>query len=151
MSLVRFKYFVIGDNIEVMYDLQGNDNMIVFDTATGSDDESFAFLGMEMSELPYVYEHDYLGVNGVVTCFGLDDGIRVTDTDSQGFRHWIYVPESNPLFNLDFTDLIDAISEDHYRRAGRLIMPIRRFIKKPLERKILLAYKAATKPRPKRP
>ena len=141
MSLVRYKFFVMVDNIKVLY---RKDNMIVFDTATDSDDESYAFLGMGMSELPYRYEHDYLGKTGVITCFGLEDGIRVTDIGSQGFRHWIYVPESNPLFNLDFTDLLDAISEDHDGRPGRLIKPIHRFIKKPLERKILLAYKAAT-------
>ena len=149
MSLVRYKFFVISDNIEILYNVQDDSNMVVFDTSTSKItgfnriQEPFEFLGMSMDELPYKYDDGHYGVNGTVTCFGLEDGIRVTDTGSQGFSHWIYVPESNPLFNLDLTVLIDAISEDHYGIAGRLDAPVLKFIKKPLERKIMTAYRAA--------
>ena len=152
MSLVRYKFFVLNDTIEIMYDVQrygGADNMITYDTSIkeivgfNRIEEPFEFLGMGMDELPHQYSDGVYGRRGVVTCFGLEDGIRATDTGSQGFRHWVYVPESSPLFNLDTTVLIDTTMESYYGTAGPLVMPIRNFIMKPLAKRVLAAYKAA--------
>ena len=162
MSLVRYKFFVLNDTIEIMYDVQrygGADNMITYDTSTNNIigfnetfygtkgfnriEEPFEFLGMGMNELPYQYDDNHYGIKSIVTCFGLEDGIRATDTGSQGFRHWVYVPESSPLFNLDTTVLIDTTMESYYGTAGPLVMPIRNFIMKPLAKRVLAAYKAA--------
>jgi len=96
-----------------------------------------------MDELPYGYEQVYYGRKNNVICFGLEDGIRITDTGRQGFKHWIYVPEFNPLFNLDFTVWIDGLIEDHYGTLGRLEKPIRNLIKLPLSKRIKLAYQEA--------
>lgn len=159
MSLVRHKFFVISnDVVDVIYGPEEGppqtDDMVIFNTSSRKlvdsydDDEWFEFLGMGMDELPHQYKHAYYGVNGVVTCFGVEDGIRVTDTDSQGFDHWIYIQESNPLFNLDFAIwMSDEGIPSHKGRVleGKFTQNLNKFIRAKLPRRVYAAYRAATR------
>ena len=155
MSLVRHKFFVISssDVVDVIYGSEEGppqtNNMLTFNTSTRKldssykDNKMFKFLGMGMDELPYQYKHEYYGENGVVTCFGVEDGIRVTDTGSQGFSHWIYIQESNPLFNLDFA--IWMSGEGIPSHKGKYRQNLNKFIRAKLPRRVYTAYRAATR------
>ena len=46
-----------------------------------------------------------------VNCYKLDDGIFFDDNMDEGERYFLYIPETHPLFNLDYFDLPERIDK----------------------------------------
>jgi hypothetical protein len=46
-----------------------------------------------------------------INCYKLDDGIFFDDNMDEGERYFLYIPETHPLFNLDYFDLPERIDK----------------------------------------
>ena len=60
-----------------------------------------------------------------VNCYKLDDGIFFDDNMDEGERYFLYIPETHPLFNLDYFDLperIDKLVPDY--TTAKIVNPL---------------------------
>jgi hypothetical protein len=60
-----------------------------------------------------------------VSCYKLDDGIFFDDNMDEGERYFLYIPETHPLFNLDYFDLperIDKLIPDY--TTAKIVNPL---------------------------